>query len=78
MNQAGAGDLFFYDQGDDQHLMVWMGRYVAYHTGTETATDDGLRAVTLEQLMRGKDSRWRREPGNPNFIGIFRLAFLSR
>ena len=78
VNQAVAGDLFFYDQGDDQHLMVWMGRYVAYHTGTETATDDGLRAVTLEQLMRGKDSRWRPEPGNPNFIGIFRLAFLSR
>jgi hypothetical protein len=78
VNQAVAGDLFFYDQGDDQHLMVWMGRYVAYHTGTETATDNGLRAVTLEQLMRGKDSRWRPEPGNPNFIGIFRLAFLSR
>lgn len=78
VNQAVAGDLFFYDHGDDQHLMVWMGRYVAYHTGTETATDHGLRAVTLEQLMRWKDSRWRPEPGNPNFIGVFRLAFLSR
>jgi uncharacterized protein YfaT (DUF1175 family) len=78
VNAAVAGDLLFYDQGDDQHLMVWMGRYVAYHTGTETATDSGLRAVTLEQLMRWKDTRWRPEPGNPDFVGVFRLAFLSR
>ena len=78
VNQAVAGDLLFYDQGDDQHLMVWMGHYVAYHTGTETATDNGLRAVTLDALMRGKDSRWRPEPSNPNFVGVFRLAFLSR
>ena len=28
------GDLLFFDQGDDQHLMVWTGWYVAYHTGT--------------------------------------------
>lgn len=78
VNLAEPGDLLFFDQGDDQHLMVWMGRYVAYHTGTETPTDNGLRAVTLDQLMREKDTRWRPEPGNPNFVGVFRLAFFSR
>lgn len=78
VNVAEPGDLLFFDQGDDAHLMVWMGRYAAYHTGTETRTDNGLRAATLHQLMHAKDTRWRPEPGNPNFVGIFRLAFLSR
>jgi uncharacterized protein len=78
LNLALPGDLLFFDQGDDQHLMVWMGRSIAYHTGTETPTDSGLRAVTLDHLMHWKDTRWRPEPGNPNFVGVFRLAFLSR
>jgi len=76
LNQALPGDLLFFDQGDDQHLMVWMGRYIAYHRGIETSDDNGLRAVTVQQLMEWKDTRWRPEPGNPNFFGIFRLAFL--
>jgi uncharacterized protein len=77
LNQALPADFLFFDQGDDQHLMVWMNRYIAYHTGTETRTDNGLRAVTIKQLMQWKDTRWRPEPNNPNFIGVFRLAFLS-
>jgi uncharacterized protein len=76
VNQALPGDLLFFDQGDDQHLMVWMGRYISYHTGAESKTDNGLRAVTLQELMKWKDTRWRPEQSNPNFIGIFRLAFL--
>jgi uncharacterized protein YfaT (DUF1175 family) len=78
VNVAEPGDLLFFDQGDNQHLMVWMGRYVAYHTGAETPSDNGLRAVTHDQLMRWKDTRWRPESGNPNFVGVFRLSFLSR
>lgn len=77
INQALPGDLIFYDQGDAQHLMVWMGSYIAYHTGTVTATDTGLRAVKLNQLMQWKDTRWQPEPNNPNYIGIYRLDFLS-
>lgn len=30
---AKPGDLLFFDQGDDQHLMIWMGSWIAYHTG---------------------------------------------
>ena len=77
INQALPGDLIFFDQGDAQHLMVWMGSYIAYHTGTVTPTDTGLRAVKLKQLMQWKDTRWQPEPNNPNYIGIYRLDFLS-
>ncbi|WP_155888091.1 MULTISPECIES: DUF1175 domain-containing protein [Cupriavidus] len=78
VNLALPGDLLFYDQGDEQHLMIWMGQSLAYHTGTVTRTDNGLRAVTLSRLMQWNDSRWQPQDGNPNFIGVFRFAFLSR
>ena len=77
VNQALPGDLLFFDQGDDQHLMIWLDRYVAYHTGTVTPTDNGLRAVSVSDLMRWKDSRWLPFDGNPNFVGVFRFNFLT-
>jgi uncharacterized protein YfaT (DUF1175 family) len=78
LNQARPGDLLFFDQGDDQHLMIWMGSFVAYHTGSASAADNGLRAVSLNQLMHWKDSRWIPDQWNPNFIGVYRLEFLTR
>lgn len=78
LNQARPGDLIFFDQGDDQHLMIWMGREIAYHTGTSTPTDNGMRSVSLQQLMKWKDTRWIPDESNPNFIGIYRLNFLAR
>ena len=77
-NLAQPGDLLFYDQGDEQHLMVWMGRYIAYHTGTASPRDNGLRAVSIQQLLQWKDTRWQPIQDNPNFLGVYRLAFLSR
>ncbi|SDE04891.1 DUF1175 domain-containing protein [Paraburkholderia lycopersici] len=77
VNQALPGDLLFFDQGDDQHLMIWLDRYIAYHTGTVTLSDSGLRAVAVPDLMQWKDSRWQPVDGNPNFAGVFRLAFLT-
>lgn len=76
VNAAQPGDLLFFDQGDDQHLMVWTGRYVAYHTGQ--ADGDGLRAVSIPQLVSWRDTRWQPVPDNPNFLGVYRLRFLSR
>jgi uncharacterized protein YfaT (DUF1175 family) len=70
--------LLFYDFADDQHLMVWMGRYIAYHTGRVEAGDNGLRALRAAQLLAWKDTRWRPEMDNPNFAGVYRLAFLAR
>lgn len=75
---ATPGDLVYFDQGDDQHLMVWMGGWLAYHTGTTGPDDNGLRAVPLDALLNWKDTRWRPLPGNPNFGGLFRLSFLAR
>lgn len=77
LNQARIGDLLFFDQGEDQHLMIWMGSYVAYHTGSESKKDNGLRSVTLDQLMHWKDTRWQPRIENPNFIGVYRISFLS-
>jgi hypothetical protein len=78
VNQARPGDLLFFDQGDDQHLMIWMGNFIAYHTGSSSATDNGLRSVALNQLMHWKDTRWIPDEQNPNFIGVYRLEFLTR
>jgi uncharacterized protein YfaT (DUF1175 family) len=77
-NQALPGDLLFFDQGDDQHLMVWTGRAVAYHNGAAPQpNDNGLRWQRWEQLMTWPDTRWRPVDANPNFAGVFRLAFLA-
>ncbi|MGC1330688.1 MAG: DUF1175 family protein [Pseudomonas sp.] len=76
LNQARPGDLMFFDQGDDQHLMIWMGRNIAYHTGTTTPTDNGMRSASVQQLMTWKDTRWIPDAANPNFIGVYRLNFL--
>jgi uncharacterized protein YfaT (DUF1175 family) len=84
--QALPGDLLFFDQGDDQHLMVWTGRAVAYHTGAAPnphpdphaqAPDNGLRWQRWERLMTWPDTRWRPSAQNPNFAGLYRLAFLA-
>jgi hypothetical protein len=77
INQALPGDLLFYDQGDDQHLMVWLGSSIAYHTGTVTPTDNGLRRVDIRELMHWSDTRWNPTAYNPNFAGVYRLSFLS-
>ena len=77
VNQALPGDLLFFDQGDDQHLMIWLGRYIAYHTGVVAPNDSGLRAVSVPDLMQWKDSRWQPFDGNPNFVGVYRFNFLT-
>lgn len=76
------GDLLFFDQGDDQHLMVWTGRRIVYHTGQRAPSkkivkDLGLRAVTFKELMKISDSRWQPHADNPNFAGFYRLSFLT-
>ena len=76
--QANRGDLFFFDQGDDQHLMIWTGDGVAYHRGEVSPGDPGLRAVSVPYLLNWTDSRWQPTPENPNFVGVYSFAFLSR
>lgn len=78
LNQGRAGDLLYFDQGAEQHLMIHMGHYVAYHSGSQRRGDDGLRAVAVDGLLNWSDVRWRPRTGNPNFVGVFRLRCLSR
>ncbi|MDR1935106.1 MAG: DUF1175 domain-containing protein [Candidatus Accumulibacter sp.] len=74
---ARPADLLFFDQGNDQHLMLWTGRRIVYHNGAAPRPgDNGLRAVSLPALLRWPDTRWRPEAANPNFAGVFSLAFL--
>ncbi len=75
--RAQRGDLMFFDVGDEQHLMVWMGHYIAYHTGRNDPGDNGLRALRPEQLYGWSDTRWRPTSDNPNFAGIYCLDFLA-
>lgn len=77
MAQAQVADVLLFDQGQAQHLMIWMGHYMAYHTGTVSKEDNGLRAYPLQKLMTWQDTRWQPHAGNPNFVGIFRLNFLN-
>ena len=77
--RAEPGDLMFFDQGDDQHVMIWTGPSIVYHNGAKPRpADNGLRKVTYNDLMNWPDSRWRPNPENPNFVGFFRLQFLSK
>jgi uncharacterized protein len=75
--QAERGDLLFYDFGDEQHLMIWMGPYIAYHTGRQEPGDNGLRALRAAELMAWRDTRWRPSADNPNFAGVYRLSMLA-
>lgn len=77
VNQALPGDLLFFDQGDEQHLMIWTGSHIVYHTGRESEKNTGLRKYRLDDFMNWKDTRWQPKFENPNFIGIYRFSFLG-
>lgn len=76
-NLAQPGDLLFFDQGEARHLMVWMGSYIAYHTGSVKPDDNGLRSLSLRELLHFPDTRWQPTPDNPNFAGVYRFEFLT-
>lgn len=91
-DEAKPGDLFIFHQPWVQkfpyHLMIFLGSphevtdtghdWVVYHTGP-TQTDPGLvKKVRLSTLDQHPDRRWRPVPGNPNFIGIYRLKILDQ
>lgn len=85
---AQPGDLLFYSQPGQhlaEHLMVFVGRsvfedegadWVVYHTGPDGAAAGEVRKVRLRDLLHHPAPRWRPEPANPAFVGVFRLALL--
>lgn len=91
-DEAKPGDLFVFHQPWVQkfpyHIMIFLGSphevteaghdWVVYHTGP-TQNDPGLvKKVRLSTLDHHPDRRWRPVPGNPNFIGIYRLKILDQ
>jgi uncharacterized protein YfaT (DUF1175 family) len=82
------GDLLYYhrDSGDmPDHVMVFVGPsrfdagpvdWVVYHTGPIDGHPGEVRKVRLGDLIRHPVARWRPLPGNPAFVGAFRLNIL--
>ncbi len=85
---ARPGDLLYYHQETStapDHLMVFVGPsvfddsardWIVYHTGPDGARAGEVRKVRAQDLVRHPSARWRPIPGNPVFVGVFRLVFL--
>jgi hypothetical protein len=88
LEQARPGDLLFFRQGGGTlafHSMVWLGpshfdesrqRYVVYHTGPMDAHAGEIRRLSVPELLRHPEPRWRPLEGNSNFLGIYRWNIL--
>lgn len=82
------GDVLYFNQaGQSQpdHLMVFVGRsvfdrehadWVVYHTGPIDNGPGEVRKVRLDDLLQHPSPRWRPDPSNRQFVGIFRLTAL--
>lgn len=86
---ARPGDLLYFHQpGQNQpdHLMVFVGPshldpdgndWVVYHTGPDDEGPGEVRKTRLSVLREHPAPRWRPEPANPHFVGVFRLLALD-
>jgi hypothetical protein len=82
--EARPGDLLFFRQtGEDLpfHSMIYVGpswfenspaRFVVYHTGS----GGEMRRLTLDELRRHPEPRWRPVAGNPAYLGVYRWNIL--
>jgi len=82
------GDLIYFHQPSQQspdHVMVFVGRsqfeadgddWVVYHTGPIDNGPGEVRKVRLSTLLQHPAPRWRPNPANPHFIGVYRLNAL--
>jgi uncharacterized protein len=85
---ARPGDLLAFHQPGQafpEHLMVFVGRshferdhpdWVVYHTGPDAGGNapGEMRKVRLADLRRHPAARWRPDPSNPHFLGVYRLV----
>lgn len=89
IRQARPGDLLFFRQAGGTlafHSMIWLGRSevepraeedVIYHTGPIDGHSGEIRRLTVEQLLRYPEPRWRAVEGNSNFLGVYRWNILD-
>ena len=54
----------------------WRAAIVVYHTGPIGKSLGGMRRVTVDDLLHHPAPRWRPEPGNRNFLGVYRWTIL--
>jgi len=88
---ALPGDLLFFYRPhagpQPFHVMIYVGqsvnvrghaaRWVVYHTGASPDSAGEVRRVTIENLARHPDPRWRPVAANRNFLGFYRLRILQ-
>ncbi|MCC6588909.1 MAG: DUF1175 family protein [Bryobacterales bacterium] len=76
LERAQPADLLFFHQPiQDQpfHAMIFLGGHIVYHTGE---TPGEIRRPTVEELLHHPEPRWRPNPGNPYFLGVYRWNIL--
>src|SRR5262249_1084523 len=88
IRRAEPGDLLFYRQlVEDQpfHAMIFIGRsriehgpenWIVYHTGRINGGPGEIRRPSVGELLRHPSPRWWPEPGNANFLGVYRWNIL--
>jgi uncharacterized protein YfaT (DUF1175 family) len=84
LDQARPGDLLFYRQYGrtmPAHVMIYIGasqvepsprKWIVYHTGPSGE----IRKVLVQDLMAHPAPEWRPDPGNSNFLGVWRWNLL--
>lgn len=89
LRDARPGDLLYFRQpGQRQpdHLMIVVGAspldtsahdFVVYHTGPDGEDPGEIRKVRAGDLLRHPATRWRPQPSNAAFLGVFRLIVVS-
>ncbi len=79
---ARPGDLIFYrvlETDSQYHSMIITGEHgewVVYNTGPDHGHHGEMRRVLLVDLLHHPDPRWRPEPANPNWLGVYRWNIL--
>lgn len=88
LQRARPGDLLFFRQDIGHmpfHAMIFVGQsqiepasgqVVVYHTGPTGDSPGEIRRLSLAQLLNYPDARWRPEPSNPVFLGVYRWNIL--
>lgn len=82
LRAAKPGDLLFYrqlEQNSPFHSMILTGRahdWAVYDTGPIGNEPGEIRRVTISDLLRHPDIRWRPVAENSNFLGVYRWNIL--
>ncbi|GGH15446.1 DUF1175 family protein [Silvibacterium dinghuense] len=83
VRNARSGDLLFFrqlEQNSPYHSMIVTGegqKWVIYHTGPIGRGPGEVRRVLLQDLLQHPDPRWRPNPENSNFLGVYRWNILQ-